>query len=174
MKKVLALSFLAILTGCAKQKAIEFDIPYTTEFTITTGGITINTPIDFTTPDVPTTIGPRMIENKTDIQFIDEIKYTKFDITATLPSGQKLDFLKSISLYMNAEGQKETLVASKDPVPVGDSTVAMDLPNVNLKNFITKDKFKLRALIVPDATLSQSVTISITQNVHVKAKQFLK
>ncbi len=84
-KKLIAVGCVAIFLGCNKQKAIEFDIPYTTQFTITTGGLTINAPIDFSTPDVPTNITSRLGEHKTDIQFIDEIKYTQFDSQVLLP-----------------------------------------------------------------------------------------
>lgn len=179
MKKYFKLSAIAaaaiFLLACNKaQKPVEFDIPYTTEFTVTTLGLTINEPIDFTTPEINTDISKRLGENKTDIQFIDEVKYTKLDIQVKLPQGQKLDFLKSIQLYINANGETEKLVAFKDPVPVGDSLIMLEMPDLNIKNYIIKNKFSLRAFIIPDATLSENVTLTVSQNVHVKAKQILK
>ena len=175
-KIIIVVLFLSLIVlACNKyKKAIEFDIPYSADFTITTGGMTLNAPIDFTTPDINTDISSRLGEHKTDIQFIDEIKYTEFKIMVKAPVGQNLDFLKSIDLYISASGVNEKLVASKNPVPLGDSTIVMELPDVNIKNYITKEKFKIRALIVPDATLSQTVTLTMAQNVHVKAKQFFK
>jgi len=175
LKFIAAFLCLSVFFGCKKfQKPIEFDIPYTTEFTITTGGLTVDQPIDFQTPEIETAIGSKLKEFKTEVQFIEEIRYVKFDISVKSPVGQKVDFLKAIDLYLNAEGLSEKLVASKNPVPEGDSTIVMDLPDTNIKSYISKDKFRLRALIVPDATLSQSVTLIVSQTVRVKAKQLFK
>src|SRR5690606_10478114 len=92
----LATAIIAFTTGCKKvNEATEFDIHYSSQITLPASGITVNAPVDFFTPDVPTDITSKLSSNETARDLIEEIVLTKFRV---VNQSGNLDFLKSISI----------------------------------------------------------------------------
>lgn len=180
MKKIINLSLIICLTvfglSCKKKtvdELTEFDIEYTTNLSIPSASIAINSPttsVEFVTPTIPTQQASTFSSKKTAQNLIDQIKITRFDISATGGTGANLDFLKSISVYMKAANVAEQLIVSKSVFPTGLTATALDLSDVNIKDFIFQDNFQLRVVAIFDATSTVGdQTLKMDQTVHVKA-----
>lgn len=175
MKKVLSIALLAFVfllnNSCKKTKekvdqATEFDINYTTTLSVPSNTLPVNAPVDFTTPNVPTLSDTKFLENKTAQNLVDEIKLTKFNISVA--SGN-LDFLKSLSIYIKASGVGEQLVGTKATIPTGVSSVALDLNDVNIKNYIFQPNIQFRVTVTIDASTLNGQNLQLDETVHVKA-----
>jgi len=180
MKKtilLLAASFVFFgITSCEKAKEeldqlTEFDIPYSTNVTIpeTTLNNTVSAtaPIDLKTPDIPTNSSAAFSGNKTSAELISEIKMTK--LTISVPSGN-LDFVKSISIYMNSTGLGEVLIATKSVFPTGQTSVEMEMSSANIKDYIKKDNISFRvAGTVQTGTGELAKSVKMDAVVRVKA-----
>lgn len=178
-KTILLLASTLILFGissCQKAKdqidqLTEFDIPYSNNIVVpaTTLNNTVSAtaPIDIKTPDVPTNSSSLFSSNKTSADLISEIKMKS--LTISVPSGN-LDFLKSVSIYINATGLAEALVASKTIIPTGQTSVTMDMGDVNIKDYIKKDNISFRVSgTVQTGTGQIAQTLKMDEVVHVKA-----
>lgn len=180
MKKtilLLASAFMLFgISSCQKAKdqldqLTEFDIPYSNNITIPestlNNTISATAPLDIKTPDVPTNSSSIFSNNKTSSDLISEIKMKS--LTISVPTGN-LDFIKSISIYINASGLSEALVASKLTVPVGQTSVSMDMGDVNIKDYIKKDNISFRVTgTVQTGTGQIAQTLKMDEIVHVKA-----
>lgn len=183
MKKKISFYVLIALIGfivsCKKKevdKLTEFDIYYTTNLTIPSASITVpptpTTSVEFTTPNIPTQQSTKFKEEGTAQNLIDEIKMTRFTISAigTGTTTANLDYLKSITIYIKASGVGETSIAYKSNIPTGISSIAVDLEDVNIKEYIFKDNIQFRVLAIFDASSSSSQTLKMDETVHVTAK----
>lgn len=168
MKKwiVLVLACFSLLSCNKKEvpKAIEFELPYSTSIDIEGSGLTINTPVEFTSSDIATNISSALSSYSTNGDNIESVRYTQFNITAASPQGQNLDFIKSLKLYMKAGGQADVLVASNENFPTGVTTLDLSLLDVNLKNYLLQDKFQVKVIVTPRSVLGQGVTVKINLN----------
>lgn len=179
MKKFVILTLsaaLMVLLGCEKtkndvNKATEFDINYSSTFTVPSASLNITAPADFTTPDISTQYAARFAENSTTKDLIEEIKMRKFQISNT--SGGNLDFLNSVTIYLKSSGLGDVQVASKSNIPKGSTTVAADLEDVNIKEYIFKDKiqFRVTVSITSGNGLTTEQNVKVEQTMHVKGKR---
>jgi hypothetical protein len=181
MKKItysLCLLMLIVLSACKKEqpKAIEFEIPYSSNVDIPGSGLTINQPVEFTSSDIPTNANTFLTGNNTSSDNIEAIRYTQFKLTAMAPSGQNLDFIKSVKLYMKAANEADVLVASNENIPTGVTAIDLSLFDVNVKNYLLKDNFKVRIVVTPRAALASGVTakIGFDQKLKITGKTLIK
>ncbi len=182
MKKlsIILLAFTVIgLTACKKKeqpKAIEFEIPYSTSVDVPGTGLTINSPIEFTSSDIITNATSFLSGNSTSTDNIESIRYTQFRLNALSPSGQNFDFIKSVKLYMKAAGQADVLVASNDNLPTGVTSVDLSLQDVNVKTYLLLDKFQVRIIVTPRAVLPVGVTakVGFDQKLKITGKTLIK
>ena len=96
---------------------------------------------------------------------------TKFTVSA-VNSGtttSKLDYLKSLTIYIKAVGVGEEIVATKSNIPTGSTSVSMDVTGTNIKNYIFKDNIQFRVLAIFDASAVNDQTLKLDETVHVKA-----
>ena len=176
MKKtigILLITCLIVFISCKKDvnKLTEFDINYSTNLTIPSASITVTTPttsVEFTTPNVPTQQSSKFSAEGTAQSLIDEIKMTKFDISVS-GAGANLDFLKSLTVYIKASSVGEQIVATKSNIPVGVTSVSMDLQDVNIKSYIFQDNIQFRVLAIFDGTSATDQVLKMDETVHVKA-----
>lgn len=177
MKTVLRpLAFLSLLLGfcsCQKTKdqvneATEFNIDYTATLPIPSSSVSANVPVVFTTPDVPTNSANKFASEKTTKDLISEIKFTRFNFSTNTGN---LDFLKSISISIQGTGLPDLAVASKTSVPLGQTSVAADLGDVNIKEYIFKDNIRFRVSVTVNTALSTNQELKLEQTVKVKGKK---
>jgi hypothetical protein len=168
---ILAVLVLAGITSCQKakddiNKATEFDMSYSTSLPIPSTSITATAPVDFTTPDISTQSSSRFVTEQTTQDLISEIKMTKFLISN--PNGN-LNYLKSLSIYLKTSGLGDVLVATKSNIPENVTSVNADLQDVNIKQYIFKDKIQFRVTVTITTGLGSDQKLNIDQTVHVKA-----
>ncbi len=187
MKKTATLLFVVLviagITSCQKtkdnvNKATEFDMSYSTEFTIPSttltppSGMSTSTtqPIEFNTPDISTASASKFSSESTTKDLISEIKMTKFNISN--PNGN-LNYLKSLSIYLKTSDLVDVLVATKTNIPQNISSLDCDLGDVNIKEYIFKDKiqFKISAVLITGTGASGDQKLKTSQTLHVKAKK---
>lgn len=178
MKKVLnallALSIVFFGLSCKKTKEkvdelTEFDMSYSYNLTVPSTSIApTNTtiPVSFTTPDIPTNSTTTFANQKTVAEKVSEIKLTDFKISTT---GTNLDYLKSLTIYIQASGQPEVQIANKTSVPTGVTSVNVDLSNTNLKEYIFGSAFKIRVALTVNTMISSDQILKLDQTMHVKA-----
>ena len=127
--------------------------------------------VEFTTPNVPTQQATKFSAEGTAQNLIDQIKITKFNISA-VSSGTtsvNLDYLKSLTIYIKAAGVGEEIVATKSNIPTGSTSVSMDITDTNIKNYIFKDNIQFRVLAIFDASAATDQTLKLDETVHVSA-----
>ena len=173
MKKILwvVLGAVAVLSSqsCKKiNEATEFTMNYSTEVTVPSSSISVTAPAEFTTPEIPTQSSSRFTAEKTAQDLIESVTMSKFNFST--PKGN-LDYIKSFSVYISANGVNELLVASKAEVPPGSTLVAADLTGTNIKAHIFKDGIKFRISVVGKTGLSEDQILKIDAGVTVKGKK---
>ncbi|PBQ32195.1 hypothetical protein CNR22_10565 [Sphingobacteriaceae bacterium] len=178
---ILAVLVFAGITSCQKtkdevNKATAFDMNYTTgDITIpssTLAAVVTGTTqtVEFNTPEISTASASRFTSESTTQDLIEEIKMTKFTISN---SSGNLNFLKSINIYIKTSGLGDLLIATKTVIPQNVSTVNADLTDVNIKQFIFKDKiqFKVSVTLIAGTNASGDQKLKTSQTMHVKGKR---
>ncbi len=190
MKKItiitagLALASLTIFLGCKKtKKIVEFDIPYTVDFTIPSSSVTPNVQKDFPVPNITTNIDKWMSDNTTKTELVGEITCTKFILSVVSPTNQSINFIKELHFLLTAPTQEEQQQAFKwITVPQSSTLTSIDmtksytgstndskgLNGINAKNYCAQPTFNLMARVTPSTTISSNVTLRITTSYHVK------
>jgi hypothetical protein len=179
MKKIISILLSGLIltgiTSCDKAKdkideLTEFDIAYTNDAVIPASSFTstqtVTAPIDIKTPDIPTNSSANFSSNKTSGDLVSEIKMTKLALSVT--SGN-LDFVKSVTVSINASGLTETVIGSKAVVPTGQTNVELDMTGVNIKDFIKKDNFSFRIAGTVQTGGALAKTLKMSEVVRVKA-----
>ncbi len=173
MNKQILIFGCVILTilGCKKiDKLTQFNIKYN-ETIVIPSSTGINLPFNILTPDVETNSESTFALNDTRKDLVEEIKLTTLELTITSPSNGDFSFLKSISVFISADGLSETKIAWKDNIPAGIGTVLnLDLTNIDLKEYIKKDTFALRLNTVTDELLTSDYHINVHSVFFVDAK----
>lgn len=173
MKRQILISILSllILVGCKKlDKLTQFNIDYNSEITIPSG-IGINLPFAISTPDMQTNSEASFSENNTRKDLIESVKLTECTLSILSPSGQNFDFIKTIKIYISADGLNEVLVASKVNMANGQgNSITLDLEDQDLQAYIKKDSFKVKSEVVTDEVVSNDITVDIYTRFFVDAK----
>lgn len=177
MKNVIALTLLIVnvllfSTSCEKldKEFTQFTIDYTSSITVDNNMI-INLPLDILTPEIETNQESEFSVNNTRKDLVEEVKLTQLQLKVTNPDDQRLDFINTIKIYIDAEGLSEIEIAFKDPVPndIGDE-LSLDVNDNNLREYIIKDKFTLRVEVVSDQIPNEDVDIDVLSTFFVDAK----
>jgi hypothetical protein len=92
------------------------------------------------------------------------------DLTITSPSNADFSFLKSINVYISAEGLNEVKIAWKENVPSDVTLLSLDVTGVDLKEYIKADKFSLRLNTETDELLASDHHIDVHSAFFVDAK----
>ena len=167
-----ALTMVFVLGSCNPKKTINdattFTIDYTAEVQVPAVTVTVSGTQEYTTPDIPTTSSARYITEGTTPALIDKISLSRFNIST---SSGNLDFIKSIEITMQAAGLADVAVASKTIIPAGSSSVECDLSGANIKDYIAKDNFKLKAKLTFGAAQTTDSKLKFEQSVKVEGKK---
>lgn len=175
MKKISLFSgilfVLFFYTGCNEiEEWTQFDIEYNKSVTIsaTTG---INIPINIPTPPIPTNSESEFEVNNTAKKLVEKINLKTLELTITSPSDSDFSFLRSIEVYLSAEGLPEIKVAWKDDISNDTGkNIKLDTSNEDLKEYILKDEIKLRLKTVTDKILGKDHQIDVHSVFFVDAR----
>jgi ABC-type glycerol-3-phosphate transport system substrate-binding protein len=176
MKKISALLAVLALTlvigACGTKdkinKATTFNIDYTNEVAVPSASIGLTGTQDFSSPDIPTGSSARFATEGTAPNLIDDIKVTRFNLSN--PNGT-LDYLKSITISMQATGLPDAVIATKTAIPAGLSSIACDLSGANIKEYISKDIIKLKATLTFSTTQKADQKLKTDLTVTVNGKK---
>jgi len=170
-KLILLISLVFIFTGCETlSKLTQFDMNFNQSVTIPSSSL-INVPFDLATPAISTNSASTFSGNNTNPDLVDKISLKKMKLTVTSPTTGDFGFLKSIDIYINAEGLKETKLAWLNDVPAtAGSTLELNVSQANLKDFILKDKFSLRVAATTDETHNSDYDVDVSSVFLVDAK----
>lgn len=164
-------AILLFLGGCkAVDKLTQFNMDFNSTVVIPVPE-GINLPSDVKTPDVVTNSESTFSVKDTRKDMIEEVKLTSLELTITSPSTGNFDFMKTINVYMSAEGLPETKIAWKENISNGAGPVLeLDTSNEDLKEYIKKDKIVLRMNTVTDELITTEHHIDIHSVFFVDAR----
>lgn len=163
--------FLTSATGCKKlSKLTQFTMAYKVSIVIpsSTG---IQLPFNILTPDVKSNSESTFAMKDTRKDMVEEIRLTKLGLTITSPSNGNFDFLKSIDIFITADGLPETKIAWKYDIANGvGNSIELETTVSDLKEYIKKDEFKLRVSTVTDEFITSDYAIDVNALFFVDAK----
>lgn len=160
-----------ILGGCDElDKLTQFNMNYETTYTVpSTAGIDL--PLNLSTPDIATDSESKYENNNTSKDLVEEIFLKGLDLTITSPDDGDFNFLKSVTIYINAEGLSEEKIAWKEDIPNDNSiNLSLETTDNDLKEFIKKDEFSLRVHTVTDEAIESDHDIKVESVFEVNAK----
>jgi hypothetical protein len=157
--------------GCKKlDKYTKFNMSYT-EQVIIPASTGLNLPFNLLTPDVTSNSESTFASNDTRKDLVEEIKLTHMDLSIQKPSDGNFSFLKSISIYIKAEGLAETRIAWKNSISANPgNSIVLDVSGDDLKEYLKKDTYTLRLNTTMDETITSDYTINVHSNFYVDAK----
>jgi hypothetical protein len=158
---IFLVSLLLFSVSCEEADDLtKFDIEYEEPFTVP-ATLGIDTPISIPTPDITTDYEEKFSGNDTKKDLVEKIFMKELVLSIKSPQEADLSFLKSLTIYINAEGMEETEIASRESISndIG-STLEMETSGVDLKEYIFKDSFNLRTKVTTDETISEDHEIN--------------
>lgn len=156
--------------GCKEvEKLTQFTMDFDSQVTIPANA-PINIPISVATPEVPTNSQSTFDGNKTNAASIDEIQLQTMTLTVISPAGNNFDFFKSVEVFMTAEGLAEVSLGSNTDVADGITSLDLTTTGVNIKDYITAEKFSIRVATTTDEVITQDHEINIKTVFFVDAK----
>lgn len=165
------LSTIVFFNSCKDaEKLTQFEMTYA-ETLVVPSSSGINLPFNLFAPDVETNAESTFAVNDTRKDLIEKILLTKLSLRLTSPSNSDFSFLKSIEVYLAADGLSEIKIAWKDDVPSnGDNYLVLETSMSDLKEYIKKESFTLRVNTVTDEILTSDHHIDIESTFFVDAK----
>jgi hypothetical protein len=173
MKRIVPFLFiiLVLVPGCKLvDKLTHFNMDYNVSVVIpsSTG---INLPFNLFTPDISSNSESTFAVNDTRKDLVEVIKLTKLDMTLTAPPSGNFGFLKSIEIFISAQGLPEEKIAWKYNIPSDvEKYLKLETTNTDLKEYIKKDEFTLRFGTVTDEFLTSDHKIDVHAVFFVDAK----
>jgi hypothetical protein len=173
MKKPLLIAAILIIGsfGCKElDKLTQFDIEYNEEVVIPST-IGMDLPFNVATPDISTDSESKFSVNDTRKGLIEFISLKSMTLDLTQPADGDFGFLKSISIYIKADGLDEIKIAWLDEVPADPgATLDLDTSDEDLQEYIKMDSFSLRVNTVTDEIITSDHHIDIKSVFFVDAK----
>lgn len=167
---VIAVLFTLVF-GCNEiNKLTQFEIKYDEEVVIpsATG---IDLPFNIVTPDIATNSESKFSVNDTRKDLIQSIYLQSMSLNLTEPADGDFGFLKSIALYIKADGLDEIKVAWLDELPTEPGEMLeLETSNADLQEYIKKDSFSLKATTVTDELITSDHHIDMHSVFLVDAK----
>jgi hypothetical protein len=93
-------------------------------------------------------------------------------LTITSPSDKTFSFLKSIEIYISADGEDETKLAWNNEVQSDAQSIELETTTQALDRYVKKSSYKLRTEVTTRESLTQSVDIKIDFTFQVTADPF--
>jgi len=171
-KVILSVLLIGIVLTISCKKLLTFDISDSTTTTIDANILPFQLPVELPTPDVTTNSENEFAQNDTKVELVKEIILKKLVLTITSPNDKTFSFLKSIEIYISADGEDEMKLAWNDNVQSNAKSIELETTNSALDKYVKKDKYKLRTKVVTKETLTQSVDIKIDFTFQVTADPF--
>ncbi len=173
MKNSISIFIILILSLSTCKKVdqwTQFEMEYD-EMVIIPSSTGINLPFNLLSPEFKTNSESTFTVNDTHKDLVEEILLTKLDLTLSSPSNGDFGFLKSINVFLSADGLTEIKIAWKENIPsnVGQY-IELETSDIDFKEYIKKDEFSLRLYTVTDEVLTSDHHIDVHSVFFVDAK----
>lgn len=168
MKNLITLIAIAFLFASC-DKVTQFEIDYNTEVVIESSS-PLSSPFDVLSPEVKTNAESEFEANETTKDHVEHIELRDLELTIISPNNQNFDFLKSIELFINADGLSEQRIAYKNTVPEGKDKLVLETVSTDLQAYIKSDSFTLRVESTTDESYSEDIHLNVYSNFFVDAK----
>jgi len=178
MKTILKLSLILLVfvfTSCeeavdAVDEITKFDLNYNSEITIPANAL-INTPIELATPEIASNSAAIFSSNKTSKELVESIKLTEMKLVVNVPASGNFNFLKEITLFINANGLEEKQIAFKNNIANNSSSeLLLDIVDNELKDYIESENFGIRISTTTDEAIDEDYDIELISTFFVDAK----
>ena len=164
MKKTLipVLLMALALTSCdALSNLTKFDMPLTSSVTIAKISAATTTPVVISTPDIETNSTKFFTDNGISTDLIGKVTLKKMELTVTTPTTGNFNFLKSIDIYITATDLTKTKIATVSNVSAGLTVVPLVVEDIDLKQFLLKEKVKMEFSVATDEAMTADYTIEV-------------
>lgn len=168
------LTGIAALSGCKKIKDnyTTFEVPYSAGYAVPADD-SIGVERIYTSYDFPTSIDDALLQNKTSKSLIEsgklkslEMDIVRYDSTITLMYGA----LEEIRVYLDADGLGETFAAYKTIDPSAGSRVVFDIVDVDLKEYLKRDTFRIRIKMTLRSAIPKDTPMLFKSKFTIRAK----
>lgn len=132
----------------------------------------VDTPFIVPTPDIETNSSETFENNNTGVNLIETISLAQLNLSITSPWDFTFSFLKSIEIYISAEGLEEKLLASKEDIPTDVSEIELNTTDINLKPYLILDTYDLRYKVVTREAFAQDVELNTFMKFKATANPF--
>lgn len=164
-------SMFLLLSACNKEnKGVTFSYTFNAEAVIpsSTG---INLPINILSPDLTTNSGSSFEANQTTPALVRDIKMKQLELKIKSPNQTTFDFLRSIRIYISADGLAEREIAWATDIPENGARsllLTTDL-ETNYKEYIVKESVSLRVQATTRQLLTSDTRLEILPRFEVRA-----
>ncbi len=168
---LMAVMLIFTLFSCNKiDEWTHFNLEYTSSVTIpATFGVDL--PIDIWTPNIPSNSEEEFESNNTAKNLIEKVVLTALSMEIKSPETSSFDFLKTIEIYIEADGLEEKRVAWLTDIPqTGLKYIELETSVDDLQEFIKKDNYKLRTKTITRQFISHDTEVEIKNSFFVDAK----
>lgn len=158
------------ITSCKQlDRLTMFNLGYTYDFVIPPTPAS-ELPIDLVSPEFETNSEEEFAFHSTHKDKVEEIRLTQLSVQL-LDFMESFTFVKSVEVYLKADGLPETLVAWKTNVPDNVGTrMELEVTNDDLASYLKKDKMTLRLRAVTDEPIEKELPVQVASSFHVDAK----
>lgn len=157
------------LFSCKKQ--ISFDLKCNSSFVISKN-MALETTTDLYSGSIATKSADVFSENHTNSDNVLSIEQSDITFSISSPSGANFDFLKSIEIYINADGLPERLISTKMEITeTGLTQLKGELPSVDVVQYLSKPNYSLHFKVTSDQAIPEDYTLEVSQTFFVKAKK---
>lgn len=157
------------LFSCEELKdLLTFTISDSTTFTIESVSEE-EVPISTPTPEITTNYSQEFENNDTRSDLVKSIKLDKLTLTIQSPEDFTFSFLKSLDIFITAEGLEETRIAFKDNIPEENTSIELETTDEELDAYIKKDSYSLSFEAVTREAFFNDVTIKADMEYKVTA-----
>jgi hypothetical protein len=155
--------------GCNELSSLtKLEVPSSQTITLPATPILLNEAI-VRTPNVQ--IDSLLTVYNINSDLIQAISLKKMDLTLTAPAGGDLTYLKSLKIYIVADGLADVKIAGVDSVPDNTGSVlSLPVETVDLKDFMMKDKFQLKIVMSTDKTTAVEQQLKVDMKLMLDLK----
>lgn len=169
---LLAVIALFSFSGCDKVDDLtKFDMEYNSTITIPSANLVgIGGVLNFGTPDITTNSENTFKNNNTDADLVESVKLKSMILTIDSPVGEDFSFVKSIKLFIKADGLPRRQLASKSDISNIETTLELAVDDVELREYLLKNEFSIDSEITTDEVVDQEYKINVNTVFRVDAK----
>lgn len=168
--KFLCIACITLLFSCNKiDDLLTFRIKHQNTIVLESS-IPIASPLEIITPDIETNSNQEFQNNNTRADLVKDVKLESLKLTITDPEDKTFSFLKSIKIYISADGVPEIELASQENINSTTNTLDLETTNEKLDPYVKASSYNLRTAVVTKETLTSDVSVRANLTFKVTAE----